>query len=201
MIPTGDMPSATPGIGPGMARGFRISMAYAAGAVACLAAGTAFGGVHSHALHDRVTAWATTGGFVILGTLAVRSSAEGVYRLITLRAGRPGGGVARVLVSLVGYVLVLLATLGAMRVPLGHLLLGGAITGVIVGIAAQQALGNAFAGIVLILARPFRVGQRVRMRAGALGGELVGTVRDMSLTYVVLDTEEGRLMVPNSGVL
>ena len=31
----------------------------------------------------------------------------------------------------------------------GSLLLGGAVTGIVVGIAAQQALGNLFAGVVL----------------------------------------------------
>lgn len=173
----------------------------AAGALACLAVGSSFGGVHTHTVHQRVIAWSLAGGFVVLGSVAVHSAADGIYRFITFRQGRPGGGPARILASLAGYLVVLFITLGMVRVPLGHLLLGGAITGVIVGIAAQQALGNAFAGIVLLLARPFTVGMRVRLKAGALGGELVGTVRDMSLTYTVLDTDEGRLSVPNSGVL
>jgi small-conductance mechanosensitive channel len=35
-----------------------------------------------------------------------------------------------------------------LAVPVQHLLLGGALTGVVVGIAAQPALGNVFAGLV-----------------------------------------------------
>jgi small-conductance mechanosensitive channel len=184
-----------------MTRHFRIALVSGFGAVACLVVGSALGNVHSHVLHERVVGWATAGGFVVLGVSGVRSAADGVYRLITLGAGRPGGGPARVLLSLLGYIVVLLMTLGMLRVPLGHLLLGGAITGVIVGIAAQQALGNVFAGIVLLLARPFTVGLRIRVRAGALGGEFTGTVRDMNLTYVVLDTDQGTLHVPNSAML
>jgi hypothetical protein len=104
-------------------------------------------------------------------------------------------------ITLFGCAIALLTALGLLQVPIGHLLLGGALTGVIVGIAAQQSLGNVFAGVVLLLARPFNVGDRIRMRAGALSGELIGTVTGMGLTYVTVVTEDGPLSIPNSGVL
>ena len=44
--------------------------------------------------------------------------------------------------------------------------------------------------MVLLFARPFRVGDRVRFRAGALYGLLDGTVTDISITYVRLETAE-----------
>jgi small-conductance mechanosensitive channel len=91
--------------------------------------------------------------------------------------------------------------LSILSIPVGHLLLGGAIAGVVIGIAAQQSLGNAFAGMVLLLARPFAVGNRIRVRSGALGGEFSGTVTAMSLTYVSVLTDEGMLKVPNSSLL
>jgi small-conductance mechanosensitive channel len=72
---------------------------------------------------------------------------------------------------------------------------------VFVGIAAQQSLGNVFAGIVLLLAHPFRVGDAIRLRAGALGGQLDGTVVDIGITYVRLDTGGSIMSVPNSQVL
>src|SRR4051812_41570863 len=50
------------------------------------------------------------------------------------------------------------------------LAVGGAFTAVIFGLAAQQTLGNLIAGTVLLSAPPFRVGDRVRMRGGAIGG-------------------------------
>src|ERR1700735_5477601 len=52
-----------------------------------------------------------------------------------------------------------------------------------------------------LLARPFAVGNRVRVRSGALGGEFYGTVISMSLTYVSILTDEGMLKVPNSSLL
>ena len=47
-----------------------------------------------------------------------------------------------------------------------ELTIGGAFTAVILGLAAQQTLGNLFAGTVLLSARPFRVGDRVRLQGG-----------------------------------
>ena len=50
---------------------------------------------------------------------------------------------------------IVLGTLQLLDVDLRTLLLGGAITGVVVGIAAQQPLSNFFAGLVLLFARPY----------------------------------------------
>ncbi len=100
-----------------------------------------------------------------------------------------------------GYLVALIGTLSMLSVPVGHLLLGGAIAGVVLGIAAQQSLGNVFAGLVLLLARPFAVGNHIRVRSGSLGGEFYGTVTSMSLTYVSVLTEQGLLKVPNSSLL
>jgi small-conductance mechanosensitive channel len=44
---------------------------------------------------------------------------------------------------------------------------GGAGTAVVIGLAGQQTLGNVIAGTVLINARTFRVGERVRLQAAA----------------------------------
>jgi hypothetical protein len=84
---------------------------------------------------------------------------------------------------------------------LGQLLLSGALTSVFVGIAAQQALSNVFAGMVLVFARPFVVGEAIRLRAGALGGTLDGTVTEIGITYVRLDSGGSVVAIPNSQVL
>jgi hypothetical protein len=55
--------------------------------------------------------------------------------------------------------------------------------------------------MVLLFARPFRVGDQVRFRSGALGGELAGTVTDISITYVRLEADDGLVFVPNSQAL
>jgi small-conductance mechanosensitive channel len=115
--------------------------------------------------------------------------------------GAAHAGVTRYALALVGIFTVLVIALHVANVPVGQLVLGGAVTGVLLGIAAQQSLSNLFAGMVLLFARPFRVGDRVRFRAGALSGLLEGTVIDISITYVHLETADGVIFVPNSQAL
>jgi small-conductance mechanosensitive channel len=81
------------------------------------------------------------------------------------------------------------------------LAVGGAFTAVIVGLAAQQTLGNVIAGMVLLSARPFRVGQRIRLQAGAIGGQLDGTVSSLGLLYTNLIRGAEQVMIPNTQVL
>jgi len=72
---------------------------------------------------------------------------------------------------------------------------------VLLGIAAQQSLSNLFAGLVLVMARPVSVGEQVLLWSGALGGKFRGTVTEIGITYVCLNTTDGPLHLPNSQVL
>jgi|tagenome__1003787_1003787.scaffolds.fasta_scaffold20821816_1 small conductance mechanosensitive channel len=81
------------------------------------------------------------------------------------------------------------------------LAVGGAITAVVFGLAAQQTLGNLIAGLVLISARPFRVGDRVRLQAGGLAGQVEGVVASLGLLYTTFSQGEDSIMVPNNIVL
>jgi small-conductance mechanosensitive channel len=117
------------------------------------------------------------------------------------RAGAAHAAVVRYALLLIGAFATLVITLELLRVPVGQLVLGGALTSVFVGIAAQQSLSNVFAGIVLLLARPFRVGDTIRLQAGALGGQLDGTVKEIGITYVRMAVNGSMMAVPNSQVL
>lgn len=81
------------------------------------------------------------------------------------------------------------------------LAVGGAITAVIFGLAAQQTLGNLIAGMVLLSARPFRVGDRVRLQGGNLAGQLEGTVAVLGLLYTTFAQGDDQVLVPNTTVL
>jgi small conductance mechanosensitive channel len=77
----------------------------------------------------------------------------------------------------------------------------GAILAVVFGLAAQQTLGNLIAGVVLISARPFKVGDRVRLQSGGLAGEIDGVVSALGLLYTTFARGEDSIMVPNNIVL
>lgn len=67
--------------------------------------------------------------------------------------------------------------------------------GLAIGLAVQGTLSNLAAGIMLILFRPFRVGNYVQVSSQA------GTVRDVTLFYTELKTYDGlQVLVPNKDV-
>ena len=153
---------------------------------------------------DEALRWLRIGGtigFALFGLFAVRRTGREVMRVLTVRLGLGHASVVRWVLTVAGYLVVGFTVLGLLSVNVGSLLLGGAVTGVVVGIAAQQSLGNVFAGVVLLLSRPFTVGDDIRLRSGALAGELNGRVTGMGLTYVALLTADGPLSVPNAQVL
>jgi small-conductance mechanosensitive channel len=110
-------------------------------------------------------------------------------------------GTVGFLIRLVTIGVALLYALSIAGVNPQTLAVGGAFTAVILGLAAQQTLGNVIAGLVLLSARPFRVGERVRLQAGAVGGQVEGTVSSLGLLYTTLTRGYDRILVPNNVVL
>jgi small conductance mechanosensitive channel len=71
------------------------------------------------------------------------------------------------------------------------------IISVIIGLAAQNTLGNLIAGISLLLYRPFNVGDRLQVTAPT--GLETGLVESLNLGYTLLKTDDNRrVVVPNS---
>ena len=105
------------------------------------------------------------------------------------------------LIRLITMGVALILALGVAGASLQSLAVGGAFTAVIVGLAAQQTLGNVIAGMVLLSARPFRVGERVRLQAGAVGGQVEGIVSSLGLLYTTLSAGADQIMIPNNVVL
>ena len=138
---------------------------------------------------------------LLAGIIAVRGLASGVKSALRSHADDPRGAPVGFIVTAIGYLVVLFSVVKLLGGDLGGLLLGGALTGVVIGIAAQQTLGNFFAGIVLLMVRPFAVGEHVVLRGATLGGEYEGDVVEMSMFYVHIQTEIGPVALPNAGVL
>jgi small conductance mechanosensitive channel len=69
----------------------------------------------------------------------------------------------------------------------------------VLGLAAQNTLGNLIAGISLLLYRPFKVGDRLQVTAPT--GLETGVVESLNLGYTVLKTDDNRrVVVPNSAI-
>ncbi len=61
------------------------------------------------------------------------------------------------------------------------LLASAGIFAAVLGFASQQAFSNIISGIFVVVSRPFRVGDVIRVgRDGSMSNELVGTVEDIT---------------------
>jgi small conductance mechanosensitive channel len=100
-------------------------------------------------------------------------------------------------VSLVRYIILIftvLAVLSAFGVQTASLIAIFGAAGLAVGLALQGTLSNVAAGVMLLLFRPFKVGDYIDG-----GGGAAGTVKDLSLFITELATPDNvQVIVPNS---
>ena len=139
--------------------------------------------------------------FLIFATISTFAFASWAREALERFIGTAYAAIVRYVMILIGLSVVILVALSMLGFGVAQLVVGGAVTGVLITIAAQQSLSNLFAGVMLQFARPFKVGDQVRIRSGALAGSIEGTVIDLSITYVRLDTADGEIFLPNSQVL
>ncbi|MHB8532711.1 MAG: mechanosensitive ion channel domain-containing protein, partial [Solirubrobacteraceae bacterium] len=138
---------------------------------------------------------------VVVGWAIARDIGRGLGPPLFRRLDPATAGTVGFLIRLATIVLALIVALRVAGISARELALGGAFTAVIFGLAAQQTLGNLIAGTVLLSARPFRVGERVRLQGGGLAGQIEGTVSSLGLLYTTFATGDDLMMVPNSVVL
>jgi len=105
------------------------------------------------------------------------------------------------LVQLVSLLVVMVVALRIVDLQPRAIALGGAVTAVVLGLAAQSTIGNVIAGLVLLGARPFQAGERVRLQGGSLGHDVEGTVASLGLIYTTVARGNATLLVPNNAVL
>jgi small-conductance mechanosensitive channel len=71
------------------------------------------------------------------------------------------------------------------------------IASIVLGLAAQNTLGNIISGISLLLYRPVRLGDEVKVYASA--GDETGVVESLTLGYTTLRMPNNeKIIVPNS---
>ena len=134
---------------------------------------------------------------VVVGLLVAGSFRRGMERImartetdITLR---------KFLTSLVFYLVLLVAGVAALSmvgIQMASVLTILATAGLAVGLALQGTLSNVAAGVMLLVFRPFRVGDVV-----TAGGAPVGTVESIGLFSTALNTPDNVfIVVPNSSI-
>jgi small-conductance mechanosensitive channel len=186
---------------PPLRRRLRLPVLTAAAAVAVRVLGAHHGPLLADGLRAAAVALVAAALFVGLAVVTIRRLAHELDVTAGQRLGPARASVVGVVSAVVGYGCTGLLTLTMLDVPVQQLLLGGVVTGVVLGIAAQQTLANLLAGGVLMMSRPFTVGEQVTVHSGAMGGPFTGVVLGAGLTYVRVRTEEGVLQLPNAALV
>ncbi|HYH60069.1 MAG TPA: mechanosensitive ion channel family protein [Thermoleophilaceae bacterium] len=138
---------------------------------------------------------------VILGWALARDIGRALGPILFKRLDPGTAGTLGFLIRLFTVMLAVLVALRIAGLKPETLAVGGAVTAVLFGLAAQQTVGNLIAGTVLLSARPFRVGDRIRLHSGMAAGRIEGTVAGLGLLYMTMRRGGDPIMVPNSLVL
>jgi small conductance mechanosensitive channel len=151
---------------------------------------------------NTLVALVTTYGLRVVGAIIIlligwwisRLLYTGVHRML-VRTERVDRTITLFLANAVRY-LVLVLTFSAVLSTFGvattsFVAVLGAL-GIAVGLALQGTLSNLAAGLMLVLFRPFHIGDRID------SGGIVGRVREINLFYSELDTDDNvRVIFPN----
>ncbi|HEY3077673.1 MAG TPA: mechanosensitive ion channel domain-containing protein [Burkholderiales bacterium] len=130
--------------------------------------------------------------FLVLSRLAH----FGVLRVVErTRAHGPLGQLLASIARVGLLILGLVTALGTLGVNILGIVAGLGLTGFALGFALKDSIANLLAGVLILLYRPFEVGDRIDV------GGLAGRVTHVDLRYTELDAESERVLVPNSKLL
>jgi len=129
------------------------------------------------------------------GYLIVSAFANLVYWSMMIRHDHPSALATRNAFVIIGIGAMIAAIAGAYASGAAGVALGGFI-GMVVGFASQQVLGQAVAGLFLLITRPFKMNQNVN-----IAGE-EGTVKEVSTLFTMIKKPDGtKTLIPNNMIV
>ena len=133
----------------------------------------------------------------LIGSFIIKGLVKGLGKLKSLKSiDQTAAGFLTTFVKAALYVLLVVSIIAFLGVPMSSVIAAIASVGVAIGLALQGALSNIAGGIMLLIFRPFSVGDYI-----VAGGE-EGVVRSISLVYTVLTTlDNRRISIPNGSLM
>jgi small conductance mechanosensitive channel len=114
--------------------------------------------------------------------------------------GSASAGTIRKIVTTLLLFVILFATLGRLGIDLSAYLVSLGVTAIVVGFAAQTTIGNLIAGMLVLVSKPFRRGDYVRVNI--TGAPIEGRLEEISFLRSRIVTNDGiSISVPNTVML
>ena len=100
------------------------------------------------------------------------------------------------------YTIAIILALDILGINVMPFIAGAGIAGIAIGFAAKDTLSNLIAGILLILDRPFEVGDRIEIWSAPAGSATWGDVVDIGLRATKIKTTDNIVIViPNNEIM
>ncbi|HTZ61505.1 MAG TPA: mechanosensitive ion channel family protein [Thermoplasmata archaeon] len=165
-------------------------------------------------LNDTEVLLLEAGAVLLVAWATARAFTSAANEVLRRRSQIQHGATIRIFLNLIIGVVAILALFHLAGVDTESIFLGSAFAGIVLGLAAQTVLANVFAGLLIVMASPFRPGDRVSFISSSYGAfppsyphEMVyphyaGVVVDVELLYTILRLDSGgTAKLPNSVVL
>jgi small-conductance mechanosensitive channel/CRP-like cAMP-binding protein len=148
-------------------------------------------------LGEKVAKWLLAASLFSLGIFIVRATGYVLFDILfQKRKGREAPALLRGVVSIIGYlILLMLAYWLVLNENLGNILATSAVVSVIIGLALQDTLGNFFAGISLHIEQPYHIKDAIKLES------LIGRVEAVTWRATTIRTNDNTIIIiPNSRV-
>ena len=94
--------------------------------------------------------------------------------------------------NVVIWIMGLVTALGTVGIDVSAIVASLGLTGFAVGFALKDSISNLLSGVLILIYRPFRVGQWINVKS------FEGNVTAIDLRYTTLEKDDEKILVPNS---
>ena len=105
-------------------------------------------------------------------------------------------------VGVIIYVVAIILALDLLGVNVMPFIAGAGVLGIAIGFAAKDTLSNLIAGVLLIIDRPFEIGDRIEVWAAPSGSATWGDVMDIGIRATKIKTTDNIvIIIPNNEIM
>jgi len=142
-------------------------------------------------IDPRYSTFLNVGVVATIGYFVINFVANIFYHL-SYDALKKNAEIIRILIRIVGAIIVISIIISYLSQDPIIAASIGTITGIVIGFASQNVIGNLISGLYLAITRPFRIGDRATVFGNT------GTIFDIGLLYTRLRNDEGHIILaPN----
>lgn len=146
-------------------------------------------------IDPRYSTFLRVGVVATIGYIVINSVANIFYKL-SYDALKKNADIIRILIRIVGAIIVISIIISYLSEDPIIAASIGTITGIVIGFASQNVIGNLISGLYLAITRPFRIGDKATVFGNT------GIIFDIGLLYTRLRNDDGHvILAPNMSMV